>query len=79
MNNTNQKRTITLYGKKVKLWSKEKDTELIELKKEGKDIYYISDHLGRTTNAIKKRINNRHFYKTYKNTNKNDYRGFLDL
>ena len=58
MNNTNQKRTITLYGKTVKLWSKEEDTELIELKKKGKDIYYISENLGRTTNAIKKRINN---------------------
>ena len=77
--NNNQKRTITLYGKKVKLWSKEEDTELIELKKKGMDIYDISEHLERSCNAIKKRINNRHFYKTYKNTNKNDYRGFLDL
>ena len=79
MKNTNYKRTITYYGKEVMLWSKKEDLELIELKREGANIHEIAEQLERTPDAIKKRINNRYFYRTYTDTYKKGYRNFLDL
>ena len=79
MKNANYQRSITLYGKKVKLWSKQEDIELIELRRAGAEIEEVAEQLNRTQNAISKRLNNRHFYKTYTDTYKKGYRNFLDL
>jgi len=79
MKNTNYQRTIMLYGKEVKLWSKQEDIELIELRRAGAEIEEVAEQLNRTQNAISKRLNNRHFYKTYTDTYKKGYRNFLDL
>ena len=79
MKNTNYQRTIKLYGKEVKLWSKQEDLELIELRRAGAEIEEVAEQLKRTPRAIYKRLNNRHFYKTYTDTYKKGYRNFLDL
>ena len=79
MKNTNYQRTIKLYGREVKLWSKQEDLELIELRKAGAEIEEVAEQLNRTPKAINKRLNNRHFYKTYTDTYKKGYRNFLDL
>ncbi len=79
MKNTNYQRTIKLYGKEVKLWSKQEDLELIELRRAGAEKKQVAKQLNRTESAINKRLNNRHFYKTYTDTYKKGYRNFLDL
>ena len=79
MKNTNYKRTFTYYGKEVTLWSKKEDLELIELRRAGAEIDEVAEQLERTPKAIKNRVNNRHFYKTYTDTYKKGYNNFLDL
>lgn len=79
MKNTNYQRTIKLYGREVKLWSKQEDLELIELRKAGAEIEEVAEQLNRTPKAINKRLNNRHFYKTYTDKYNKGYSSFLDL
>ena len=57
MKNTNYQRTIKLYGREVKLWSKQEDLELIELRKAGAEIEEVAEQLNRTPKAINKRLN----------------------
>ncbi len=79
MKNTNYQRTIKLYGREVKLWSKQEDLELIELRKAGAEIEEVAEQLNRTPKAINKRLNNRHFYKTYTDKYNKCYSSVLDL